>query len=239
MYYQQGAQSNQSDQNIENIFGENNNYHQIGNAYLEFDITVRKNETKNFHYDDPSRSIKNAFAFCFKGARLSTTIGSDIEHNKISGQVSFIMKVISNKDGGLLSLFDNVNENEIPILDILNISPPQIRDSPQQKMLINNHQTDANKGRYKGQLCLEDTFGFCKSFKKVPKNLGFHLMLKTNDLPDIIYTSMDDDIIVTIKNLYLFVPNLIPSVEVQLMFNEATQIIYKISFNGYHTEKDE
>ena len=34
---------------------------------------------------------------------------------------------------------------------------------------------------------------------------------------------MDDDIIVTFDNLYLFVPNLIPSVETQLMFNEATQ----------------
>ena len=42
VYHQQGAQLNQSDQNIEFIFGENSNYHQIGNAYLEFDITVRK-----------------------------------------------------------------------------------------------------------------------------------------------------------------------------------------------------
>ena len=42
IYHQQGAQLNQSDQNIEFIFGENNNYHQIGNGYLEFDITVRK-----------------------------------------------------------------------------------------------------------------------------------------------------------------------------------------------------
>ena len=42
VYQQQGAQLNQSDQNIEFIFGENNNYHQKGNAYVEFDITVRK-----------------------------------------------------------------------------------------------------------------------------------------------------------------------------------------------------
>ena len=34
---------------------------------------------------------------------------------------------------------------------------------------------------------------------------------------------MDDDINVTINNLYLFVPNLVPSVESQLMFNEATK----------------
>ena len=41
VYYQQGANLNDSNQNVELIFGENNNYHQIGNAYLEFDITVR------------------------------------------------------------------------------------------------------------------------------------------------------------------------------------------------------
>ena len=52
-------------------------------------------------------------------------------------------------------------------------------------------------------------------------------MLKTNDLQDNIYTSMDDDVNVTIKNLYLYIPNLIPSFETQLMFNEATQNIYK------------
>ena len=56
-------------------------------------------------------------------------------------------------------------------------------------------------------------------------------MLKTNDLQDIIYTSMDDDMNVTINNLYLFIPNLTPSVETQLMFNEATQNNYKISFD--------
>ena len=32
---------NQSAQNIDIFFGENNNYHQTGNAYLEFNITVR------------------------------------------------------------------------------------------------------------------------------------------------------------------------------------------------------
>ena len=42
VYHEQGAQLNQTDQNIEFIFEENNNYHQIDNAYLEFEITVRK-----------------------------------------------------------------------------------------------------------------------------------------------------------------------------------------------------
>ena len=49
IYNQQGAQLNQSDQNIEFIFGENNKNHQIGNCYLLFDTTVRKNHITNFH----------------------------------------------------------------------------------------------------------------------------------------------------------------------------------------------
>ena len=236
IYHRQGDQLNQSDQNIEFIFGENNNYHQIGNAYLEFNITVGKNDDTNVHFDDPVRLVNNGFAFCFKEGRLSTTIGSDIEINKFCGQVSTIMRAISNKDGDLLSPFDNINENDIPVLERLADLPPQIRDSPHQKMLINNH-TDANKGKIKGYLYLEDIFGFCKTFKKVTKNLGFHLMLKTNDLQNIIYSSMADDINVTINNLYLYVPNLIPSVETQVMFNEATQNNYKISFDEWYTER--
>ena len=102
--------------------------------------------------------------------------------------------------------------------------------------MINNH-TDANKGKIKGYLYLEDVFGFCKTFKKVTKNLGFHLSLKTNDLQDIIYTSMTENIDVTINNLYLYVTNLIPSVETQVMFNEATQNNYKISYDEWFTER--
>ena len=66
IHHRQGDQLNQSDENIEFIFGENNNYHQIGNAYLEFNITVRKNDTTNFHNDDPIRLVNNRFAFCSK-----------------------------------------------------------------------------------------------------------------------------------------------------------------------------
>ena len=236
IYHRQGDQLNQSGQNIEFIVGENNNYHQLGNAYLEFNITVRKNDTTNFHNDDPVRLVNNAFAFCFKEARLSTSLGSDIEINKFCGQISTIMRAISNKESDFLSQFDNINENDISRLNRLADLPVQIRDTPHQKILINNH-TDVNKGKIKGYLYLEDIFGFCKTFKKVTKNLGFHLTFKTNDLQDIIYTSMTDDINVTINNLYLYVPYLIPSVETQVIFNEATQYNYKISYEEWFTER--
>ena len=87
------------------------------------------------------------------------------------------MKVISKKDDDKLSLFGKINENDFPFLERLADLPPQTRDTPHQKKLIDNH-IDANKGKSKAYLYLEDSFGFCKTFKKLTKNLGFHLMLK-------------------------------------------------------------
>ena len=48
---------------------------------------------------------------------------------------------------------------------------------------------------------------------------------------------MADDINVTIENLYLNGPNLTPSLETQVMFNEATQNNCKISYDEYFTER--
>ena len=146
------------------------------------------------------------------------------------------MKVVSNKDDDILSQFGNINENDIPLLERLTDLPPQIRDTPHQKMLIYNH-TDPNKTKIKEYLNLEDILGFCKTFKEATETLGFHLLLKTNDLQDIIYTSMAYDINVAINSLYLYIPNLKPSVETQLMFNAATQNNYKISSNQKYTER--
>ena len=90
------------------------------------------------------------------------------------------MKMISNRDGDMLSQFDNINENVIQIVSKIDDLPLQIGYTPHQKKLIDNH-IGANKGKIKGYLHSEDIFGFCK-LKKVTKKLGFHLMLKTNDL---------------------------------------------------------
>ena len=146
------------------------------------------------------------------------------------------MEVISNKDADLLSQFGNFIEIDIPIVERLANLPPQKRSTPHQKMLIDDH-TDPNKGKIKGCLYLEDFFGFCKTFKKVTKSLGFHVMFQTNDLKDIVYTSMDDDINATIYNLYLSIPNLTPSVETQMIFNEANQNNYKIFFDERYSER--
>ena len=101
VYHQQVAQLNQPDKNIEFIFGENNDYHQLGHGYLEFNNTVRKNDTTNFHREDPVRVVNIGYALCFKEARLSTTIGSDIEHNRFCGQNSTIIKLTSKRNDDL------------------------------------------------------------------------------------------------------------------------------------------
>ena len=227
IYHQQGAQLNQSDQNIEFTFGENNNYHQVGNSYLESDITARREDNANFTDNSHIRLTNNGFAYNFKEATLSITSGSDLEHNKYVGPVSTIMRVLTNKDGDLLSQFDNINEGN---------TNDDFNSTSFKKMLINNHDL-ANKGKIKGQLPLEHIFGFCRSFKKITKNLGFHIKFRTADLQDIIFTSIGDNINVTINSLYLFVPSLIANTETQLMFNESIQNIYRIFFDDWYTER--
>ena len=227
VYHQSGANLNDSNQNVEFIFGENSNYHQIGNGYLEFDITIRKvtDPPTNFTNADQIRLINNAFAFCFTQATLTTTGGMDIEDIIYVGQVSTIMRLLTSKDGDLSSYFDR--NGEAVIND----------NNPLKQILINNHDVVANKGKIKGHLSLEHIFGFCRTFKKITKNLGFHLKFKMNDLQDIIFTTIADDINVTINSLYLFVPILIPNSQTQVMFNEAIMNNYTITFDSWYTER--
>ena len=231
VYHQQGAQLNDPDHNIEFIFGDNNNYHQIGNSYLQFDITLRPQIPANAFNDvSPIRLVNNAFAHCFKEGVINTTGGMEIENIKFLGQVSTIMKALISKDGDLLSQFDNINEGE---------TEDNIRSTSLHKMLINNYDDDANRGKIKGQLPLEDLFGFCKSFKKITKNLGFQITLKTNDLQNIIYTTIADgiQINVTINSLYLFVPIITPNSETQVIFNESIKNNYTLTFDSWYTER--
>ena len=48
---------------------------------------------------------------------------------------------------------------------------------------------------------------------------------------------MADDKNVTINKFSLYVPKLIPSVETQTIFHEATQNNFKISYDEYFTER--
>ena len=199
------------DQHVEFIFGENNNYHQIGNSYLEIDITIR-NPAAVFDDNSDIRLSNNGLAYVFTETRLSTTSGSDLEHNKFVGQVSLMKRVLTSKNGDLLSQFDKINESagvdETATTDI-------IRKTSLKKLLFDNQETDANKGKIKAQLPLEHIIGFCELFKKITKNLAFHLSFKTANLQDIVYTTLANavQVNVTINSLYLNVPFLISNTE--------------------------
>ena len=104
-------------------------------------------------------------------------------------------------------------------------------------MLIDNHTGAASKDKIKGPLPLEHIFGFCKTFIKITKNLGFHLTLKTNDLQNFIFTTIANDINVTIKSLYLFVPVLIPNTDTQVIFNESIKNNCTITYDSWYTER--
>ena len=81
IYHEQGAQIKDPDQNFDVIFCEINIYHQSGNSYLEFDISIR-DPVAGFNANAEIRLVNNAFAFCFKECLIATTGGLDIEHVK-------------------------------------------------------------------------------------------------------------------------------------------------------------
>ena len=100
------------------------------------------------------------------------------------------MRLITTKNGNSLPYFDKIKENN------------NDKTSPKE-ILINNHDRDANKDSIKGELPLEHILGFCRTFKKVTKNLGFHIKFKAADLQDFIYTTWSDDIKIKIITLHL------------------------------------
>ena len=93
------------------------------------------------------------------------------------------MRVLTSKDGDLLSQFDNINGGG---------RDKDFDSTFSRTMLINNHEADVDRGKIRGQLPLELIFGFCKTFEEIPKSLGFHISFKTADLQNIIFTSIPD-----------------------------------------------
>ena len=137
----------------------------------------------------------NGLAYVFQEVVLATTSDLNLEHNIFLGQTSSIMRVSTSRDGDLLSQFDNIKEAN---------GDDDFDSTYLTNMLINNQTPPTNKGKIKGQLPLERIFGFCKIFKKVTKNLGFHITLKTAGHQNIFFTSKADGvrINVTINSLF-------------------------------------
>ena len=154
IHHQKGAQLNDADQNIEFIFGKNNNYHQIGNSYFEFDISIR-DPTAGFIAKAEIRLVNNAFAYCFKEGLIATTGGLDIEHVKFFGQISTIMRSLTIQNGELLSHFHKINDGD---------TNASINNTSLKQMFFDTFSVSRNRRRNKGQLPLEHIFGFCKTF---------------------------------------------------------------------------
>ena len=231
IYHQSGANVDAENSQIKFYFGENHNFIQVGNGYLEFDIRIRRDDGNPFTIVAPGndiiRLVNNAFAYTIHDARISTSAGVEIEQNKYVGPISTIMRLVTEKDGDLSTYFDIINESE-----------GGINDSTLKKILINNH-TEANRGLIRGHLPLEYISGFARSFKKITKGLGFELDLRTsNRKRDILYTTLDDDDVnVTINNISLFIPQLIPSPETQVIFNEAISQTFTLSYESWTTDR--
>ena len=144
IHHQQAANLYDFHQNIEFKIREKIVYHQIGNAYLQNQLKREKDVAlavkRGLVNGDVIRLVNNALAYCFKEARLSTTGGSDIEHNIYLGQNSTITRALTGKNGDLLSHFDKILE---PLAEIENTSLKQL--------FVNNHDVVAKKGKIKGQ----------------------------------------------------------------------------------------
>ena len=232
IYHQSGANVDAENSQLKFYFGENHNFIQVGNGYLEFDIRIRRANGNAFAIGlapggDIIRLVNNAFAYKIHDARISTSAGVEIEQNKYVGPISTIMRLVTQKDGDLSTYFDIIDESE----DEINISSLR-------KILMDNH-TEANRGLIRGHLPLEYIFGFCKSFKKLSKGLGFELVLRTsNRKQDILYTTLgDNDVNVTINSISLFIPQIIPSPEKEVFFNEDISQTFTLSYESWTRDR--
>ena len=92
------------------------------------------------------------------------------------------MTALTSKDGVLLSNFDEIVE-----------TAAEKENTSLKHLLMNNHDVAVNKSKSKRHLPLEHFSGFCKTFKKISKQLEFQLTFKIADLQDISYTTVGDD----------------------------------------------
>ena len=230
IFHQFGAEVGNENQNVKFYFGENLNYIQIDNSYLEIDIDVKRADGNKFANADEIRMVNNALDYVFQEGRLSTSAGTEIEHNKSLGNVSTIMRLLTQKDGDLTSYFNRIVERVA-----------RIADATLKQMLIDSYTNDDNKGKMRANLPLEHIFGFCKTFKQITKGLGFELQLKTsNEKRNIIFTSLgfgENDFNVTINSVYLYIPSLVHSAEQQHLFNEALRENFTLSFDAWVTDR--
>ena len=148
IYHQSRANVDAENSQIKFYFGENHNFIQVGNGYLDFDMKVRRGHGNPFGIADPPgvdviRVVNNAFAYTIHDARISSSSGVDMEQNKYVGPVSTIMRSVPQNDRDLSTYFDIMDERE----DEINITSLK-------KILIDSN-TEANRGVIGGHSPLE------------------------------------------------------------------------------------
>ena len=231
IYRQSGANVDAEKSQINFFFGENHNFIQVGDGYLEFDIGVRRTDGGPFTIAprlDTMRLVNNAFAYTIHDARMSTSAEVEIEQNKYVGPISTIMRLVTQKYGDLSLYFDTIDESE-----------DEIKCSSLKKILIDNH-AEANLGIIRGYLPLEYIFGFARSFEKITKALEFELDLRTSSRKkDILYTTLlDDEYNNTINSISLFIPQVIASPEAQNKSNEAILKTFTFLYESWTTDRN-
>ena len=107
LYHQSGSIVDNENSNNQLFFVENHNCIQSGNGYLEFDIKFKKHDNNNFSITAPGhdviRLVNNAFACTLYDAGLSISSGVEIQQNKFVGPGSTILKLVTQKDGGIIT----------------------------------------------------------------------------------------------------------------------------------------
>ena len=121
--------------------------------------------------------VKIGLAYILQEGRLYTSAGTEIEQSKNLGNVYLNMRILTQKDGDLSSYFEKIDETEAAFTN-----------STIKHLLFDSHTNDDNKGKIRANLPLEHIFGFCKTFKKLTKGLGFELQIKTSNEKKVLYT---------------------------------------------------
>ena len=96
------------------------------------------------------------------------------------------MRNLTSKDGDFYSYFGEIKKN--------NNNKKTLRE-----ILTDNPAKEANKAELLGQLPLEHIMRFCKTFEKVTKNLDFNILLKTNDLQDLVFSTLPQATIINVS----------------------------------------
>ena len=230
IYIQRGAASCIGNQVFDFLFGNNFDYHQRGNAFLELVIAPRENG-KDFNnlggdgnIDEPMRLLNNAFAYSFRNVALSRAGGEEIEVGKHCGHISTTMKILTGKHGDLLSYVDKNDESQsvIKVHHYIRYLPIMTR-----KWLIEEKPSAFD--------ALANIW-LCETIEKITKYLGLHLNLKTAEIQDFFKKTIGDHIDKSPNTLYLYVLVFNPDPATQ-SFKESITNSFTLTFESWTTER--